>query len=179
MPAKILSSRIISLHSFCQNPISSLKKSDGGILAILKNYTPVMYAITPERLAKLLALEVENTSKNNNLLIENNIINNKTSRSIYTPIGKYAMYDGWQPDSDFIRQAAIWGILLTSPITDAELSGFISYWHAEGSLFHHIQWQQKFARNLQMIRNSNFDKSRVNVNQISNATLSIPKGFRG
>ncbi|MBK4775842.1 primosomal protein DnaT [Candidatus Pantoea edessiphila] len=179
MPVKILSSRIISLYSFCQNPISSLKKSEGGILAILKNYTPVMYAITPERLAQLLALEVKSMSKNNNMLIENTLIHNKIHTNIYTPVGKYVMYDGWKPDSDFIRQAAVWGIPLTNPITDAELSGFISYWQAEGSLFHHIQWQQKFARNLQIIRANNFDKSKTNITQISNPNLNIPEGFRG
>ncbi|PPI87652.1 primosomal protein DnaT [Candidatus Pantoea edessiphila] len=178
MPEKILSSRIISLDAFCQNPVSSLKENDKGILTILKNYTPVMYAITPERLAQLLTIEAI-SKQNNNILIDNNFINDTTKINMYTPIGKYAMYNGWKPDSDFIRQAAIWGVHLNKPITDAELSIFISYWHAEGSLFHHVQWQQKFARNLKMSRESNYDKSKNHITTLSNSSLNIPEGFRG
>ncbi|PPI88346.1 primosomal protein DnaT [Candidatus Pantoea edessiphila] len=178
MPTKILSSTIISLSSFCQNPVNSLRKSEKGILTILKNYHPVMYAITPKRLAELLNLEAM-SKQNNNMLIDNNFNNYKINSDIYTPIGKYAMYDGWKPDNDFIRQAAIWGITLNKPVTSAELSIFISYWNAEGSLFHHVQWQQKLARSLQISRANNFDKQKNHIIQLTNQNLNIPEGFRG
>ncbi|PPI86292.1 primosomal protein DnaT [Candidatus Pantoea edessiphila] len=177
MPKKILTPKIISLSSFCQNPINSLKDSDTGILAILQNYTPVMYAITPERLTQLLALENRFKQKNN-ILMKSSFYNN-LNLNTFTPIGKYAMYDGWKPDSDFIRQAAIWGIPLNKSVTNTELSAFTSYWHAEGSLFHHVQWQQKLARHLQMTRTNNFDKSKNNITQLPNSNFNIPEGFRG
>ena len=59
---------------------------------------------------------------------------------------------GWQPDADFQRQAAIWGVALSEPVTPAELAAFVAYWQAEGRLFHHVQWQQKLARSVQMNR---------------------------
>lgn len=52
------------------------------------------------------------------------------------------MYAGWQPDADFQRQAALWGIALAQPATPEELAAFTAYWQAEGKVFHHVQWQQ-------------------------------------
>lgn len=52
------------------------------------------------------------------------------------------MYPAWQPDADFQRQAALWGVALREPVTAEELAAFIAYWQAEGKVFHHIQWQQ-------------------------------------
>ena len=53
------------------------------------------------------------------------------------------MYAAWQPDADFQRQAALWGVALREPVTAEELASFVAYWQAEGKVFHHIQWQQK------------------------------------
>jgi patatin-like phospholipase/acyl hydrolase len=61
-------------------------------------------------------------------------------------MGKFALYAGWQPDADFQRQAALWGIALTQPATPEELAAFTAWWQAEGKVFTHIQWQQKLAR---------------------------------
>ncbi|MGO4611942.1 DnaT-like ssDNA-binding domain-containing protein, partial [Variovorax sp. 2RAF20] len=38
------------------------------------------------------------------------------------------MYQGWQPDADFTRQAAIWGVSLGEPVTPSELAAFVAYW---------------------------------------------------
>ncbi len=54
------------------------------------------------------------------------------------------MYADWQPDADFQRMAALWGIALSQPVTPEELAAFVAYWQAEGKVFHHVQWQQSW-----------------------------------
>ncbi|WP_439413171.1 DnaT-like ssDNA-binding domain-containing protein [Enterobacter ludwigii] len=65
-------------------------------------------------------------------------------------IGKFPMRKDWTPGVDFRRQAALWG----KPVPDglnlrAELASFIDYWIAEGKVFAQMQWEQKFASQLQ------------------------------
>lgn len=65
------------------------------------------------------------------------------------PIGKFTMFSGWQPSTDFRMRAASWGIALPeNEYTPEQLAEFVTYWQAEGKVFHHIQWEQKFARHV-------------------------------
>ncbi|WP_249652980.1 DnaT-like ssDNA-binding domain-containing protein [Pectobacterium brasiliense] len=64
------------------------------------------------------------------------------------PIGKFTLYDGWVPSTDFQKRAALWGRVIVGPppgYTQQELAAFTSYWVAEGKIFNHVQWEQKFA----------------------------------
>jgi DNA replication protein DnaT len=94
-------------------------------------------------------------------------------------MGKFALYAGWQPDADFQRQAALWGIALTQPATAEELAAFTAWWQAEGKVFTHIQWQQKLARHLQITRAGNGGKAKSDINEIAKPNYTVPKGFRG
>lgn len=60
-----------------------------------------------------------------------------------------------------------------------ELTSFIAYWQAEGKVFHHVQWQQKLARSLQIGRASNGGLPKRDVNTVSEPDSQIPPGFRG
>lgn len=62
--------------------------------------------------------------------------------------GKFVMFDGWRPDDDFLLKAAQWGLVLTEPPPESTLAEFVTYWQAEGKIFHHVQWEQKFAQAL-------------------------------
>lgn len=63
--------------------------------------------------------------------------------------GKFAMHPSWTPSQDFKRMAELWGMPLKPGINlPAELNSFITYWQAEGKVFHQVQWEQKFARHL-------------------------------
>lgn len=62
--------------------------------------------------------------------------------------GKFTMHNGWQPEADFQRKAAMWGIKIVEPVTPEELQEFIGYWEPEGKAFHHAQWEQKLARSV-------------------------------
>ena len=66
------------------------------------------------------------------------------------PFGKIPMTADWLPSAEFRQRAAYWG----RPVPDgldlhAELNSFRDYWIAERKVFNQVQWEQKFARNLQ------------------------------
>ena len=63
--------------------------------------------------------------------------------------------------------------------TPEELAAFTAYWQAEGKVFHHVQWQQKFARSLQINRASNGGQPKRDINAFSEPDKQIPNGFRG
>lgn len=177
MSVKILSSTLVGLDGFCHDPLTVLQQADNGTLAVLHNNTPAFYALTPQRLAQLLALEAA-AQQPNDVTLDESLFQTE-SAPIATPVGKFVMYEGWQPDSDFQRQAAIWGVALSEPVTAAELATFVAYWQAEGRLFHHVQWQQKLARSVQMNRAANGGQPKRDLTQISNTDYDIPDGFRG
>ncbi|MCS5945841.1 primosomal protein DnaI [Klebsiella variicola subsp. variicola] len=79
----------------------------------------------------------------------------------------------------FQRLAALWGIALSQPVTPEELAAFVAYWQAEGKVFHHVQWQQKLARSVQISRASNGGQPKRDVNSVSEPDSHIPRGFRG
>ncbi|SNY69179.1 primosomal protein DnaT [Pantoea sp. GL120224-02] len=177
MSVKILSSTLVGLDGFCQDPLAVLQQADNGVLAVLHNNAPAFYALTPQRLAQLLALEAA-AQQPNDVTLDDSLFHTYAA-PIATPVGKFAMYAGWQPDHDFQRQAAIWGVALNEPVTAAELATFVAYWQAEGRLFHHVQWQQKLARSVQMNRAANGGQPKRDITQISNTQYDIPDGFRG
>ncbi|MBK0096770.1 primosomal protein DnaT [Erwinia sp. S63] len=177
MSVKILSSTLVGLDGFCQDPLAVLQQAENGVLAVLHNNAPAFYALTPQRLAQLLALEAA-AQQPNDVTLDDSLFHSDAA-PIATPVGKFAMYSGWQPDQDFQRQAAIWGVALSEPVTAAELAAFVAYWQAEGRLFHHVQWQQKLARSVQMNRAANGGQPKRDVTQISNTQYDIPDGFRG
>ncbi len=175
MSVKILTSTLIGLEAFSQDPRQALQQAENGTLAVLDNYAPVLYAVTPERMAHLLALEAAQPS---DVTLDDSLYDDLPA-TLPTPVGKFAMYSGWQPDADFQRQAAIWGVALSEPVTPAELASFTAYWQAESRLFHHVQWQQKLARSVQMNRVANGGQPKRDMMQISNTDYNIPDGFRG
>ncbi|WP_284443224.1 primosomal protein DnaT [Buchnera aphidicola] len=162
---KVLVSDNVSLDLFCKNPMQILEKSNKGIIAVLKNNSPIFYAITPHLLKKIFDLD--------HCLLNHDTIQQKI-------IKKFSMHPEWTPDKDFIRQAALWGIMLTEETSKSELASFISYWQAEGCFFHHIQWQQKLARSLQKSRSIIcMSQKKRDITYIPTPDQTTPSGFRG
>ncbi|HMI76790.1 MAG TPA: primosomal protein DnaT [Buchnera sp. (in: enterobacteria)] len=182
MSIKILVPTVITLSNFQNDPIKALNSAKEGAIAIFQNNIPIMYAITPNLLNQLFSVNnilKEKTKK----IIKTNLISKKNNKkkfsSVKIPIGKFQMHKEWKPDDDFLKQAAIWGIILNTPITITELALFITYWEAEGRFFHHIQWQQKLARSIQHIRIINSTYNKRDINDLPKPDQHIPDGFRG
>ncbi len=66
--------------------------------------------------------------------------------------GKFVMTRHWQPDPDFSRKAAQWGVILNEPYRPEELAEFVTYWQAEGKAKHHAQWEMAFAKSIHQQR---------------------------
>ncbi len=81
MSAKILTSTLIGLDAFRQDPLTALQQAEKGTLAVLDNYAPVMYAITPKRLAELLALEAA-ARQPNDVALDDSLYDDSPPRSI-------------------------------------------------------------------------------------------------
>jgi DNA replication protein DnaT len=178
MSVKILANTIIPLEQLRDPSLEVFTEDSQGIVAVFNNNSPVMYLLTPERLRSLLHAE-ETLSAKAQIELEQQFFADDSSLNNPAPTGKFCLYHGWQPDSDFIRQAAIWGIKLLEPVNQKELAAFIDYWRAENRAYHHIQWQQKLARNLQLNRANRMSDGRSDFTQIDEPDSTIPKGFRG
>ncbi|RXJ12660.1 primosomal protein DnaT [Lelliottia nimipressuralis] len=179
MSSRLLTTSVAGIDAFVRDPRGILTKADGGTLAVFADNAPAFYAITPERLAQLLDIEARLSRPVSDVALDTQFFEERTSAPVAVPMGKFAMYSGWQPDADFQRQAALWGIALTQTATPEELAAFVAYWQAEGKVFHHVQWQQKLARSIQINRASNGGQPKRDINTISEPDNQIPPGFRG
>ncbi|AEO07856.1 primosomal protein DnaT [Buchnera aphidicola] len=163
---KLLISDKINFDLFCQNPNQIIEKSNKGVLEILKNNSTIFYIITPEIFNKIFDLQYKLKNHQN--------VNTKNINK------KFSMHPDWTPDQDFIRHAALWGIILNKEVSKSELAAFISYWQAEGCFFYHIQWQQKLARSLQNSRSIEYKlQKKRDITYIPTPDQTIPHGFRG
>ncbi|MDW2742670.1 primosomal protein DnaT [Atlantibacter subterraneus] len=181
MSSRILTPDVIGIDAFNNDPQGALSRADNGALAVFKDNVPAFYAVSPARMAELMALEARLNAPQSDVALEDQLFDELTAQShpVPVPLGKFAMYPAWKPDADFQRMAALWGVNLIQPVTDEELATFISYWQAEGKVFHHVQWQQKLARSVQISRASNGGAARRDVNSVPQPDNSIPVGFRG
>jgi DNA replication protein DnaT len=126
-----------------------------------------------------LDIEARLSRPASDVTLDNQFFDEPENAPVAIPMGKFPMYAGWQPDADFQRQAALWGIALSQPVTPEELAAFTAYWQAEGKVFHHVQWQQKLARSIQINRASNNGQPKRDINAFSEPDKQIPNGFRG
>lgn len=162
---KILVSKNISLDLFCKNPIKSIKQTNNETLSISKNKKILFYVMTPSALKKIFDLEYN--------FDKEDIQQEKKIKQ------KFSMHSQWIPDQDFLRKAALWGIILDKEVSKEELTAFISYWEAEGCFFYHIQWEQKLARSLQRVRSFKLLKKQKDLTYIPAPDQTTPDGFRG
>lgn len=156
---KILVSKNITFNSFCKNANQIIESEKNGIISVSNNKKTVFYVIHPNFLKKLFDLE--------NYQLKKEIIK------------KFPMHSNWNPDKDFIKKAALWGIALNEEVSKYELASFISYWKAEGVFFHHVQWQQKLARSLEQSRSIKLIRQKKDITYIPMPDQKIPDGFRG
>ena len=133
--------------------------------------------MTPARLAELLALEEKLSRLGSDVTWMINFMKSRKPLPLPCQWGNLRCTRR-QPDADFQRQAALWGVALKEPVTAEELASFVAYWQAEGKVFHHIQWQQKLARSIQIGRASNGGMpKRDDVNSVSEPDSHIPPGL--
>lgn len=102
MSSRILTSTVIGIDDFMDHE-SVLARMEGGAVAVFANNSPAFYAITPERLAELLALESRLARPASDITLDNQFYEEPAATPVNVPMGKFAMQAGWQPDADFQR----------------------------------------------------------------------------
>ena len=179
MSSRVLTPDVVGIDALVHDHQTVLAKAEGGMVAVFANNAPAFYAVTPARLAELLALEEKLARPGSDIALDDQLYQEPQTAPVAVPMGKFAMYPDWRPDADFTRQAALWGVALREPATAEELASFIAYWQADGTVCHHAQWQQKLSRSLQIGRASNGGPAKRDVNTVSEPDSQIPPGFRG
>ncbi len=116
MSSRILTSHFSGTEEFLQQHAALLAKSTDGTVAVFANNAPAFYALTPARLAQLLELEAGWRAPAATSRLTRSFRGARRG-AVAVPMGKFAMYAGWQPDADFQRPAALWGIALSQPVT--------------------------------------------------------------
>lgn len=134
MSSRVLTPDVVGIDALVHDHQTVLAKAEGGVVAVFANNAPAFYAITPARLAELLALEEKLARPGSDVALDDQLYQEPQTAPVAVPMGKFAMYPDWQPDADFIRLAALWGVALREPVTAEELASFIAYWHGRQSL---------------------------------------------
>lgn len=98
------------------------------------------------------------------------------------PGGKFAMFEGWKPDDDFQRRAAVWGMTIRTQPEETEIAEFTTYWCSEQKFFTQMQWEQKLARSIVQRRSKPTvaPQSRMrDITVMPEPDKAIPDGWRG
>lgn len=102
MSSRVLTPDVVGIDALVHDHQTVLAKAEGGMVAVFANNAPAFYAVTPSRLAELLALEEKLTRPEAMSLWTINSIRNR-KLPVAVPMGKFAMYPDWRPDADFTR----------------------------------------------------------------------------
>ncbi len=131
-------------------------------------------------LAELLALEEKLARPGSDVALDDQLYQEPQAAPVAVPMGEIRHVSGLATRCRLYPPWRLYGgVALREPVTTEELASFIAYWQAEGKVFHHVQWQQKLARSLQIGRASNGGLPKRDVNTVSEPDSQIPPGFRG
>lgn len=117
MSSRVLTPDVVGIDALVHDHQTVLAKAEGGVVAVFANNAPAFYAVTPARLAELLALEEKLARPGSDVALDDQLYQEPQAAPVAVPMGKFAMYPDWQPDADFIRLAALWGVALRAPVT--------------------------------------------------------------
>lgn len=112
MSSRVLTPDVVGIDALVHDHQTVLAKAEGGVVAVFANNAPAFYAVTPARLAELLALEEKLARPGSDVALDDQLYQEPQAAPVAVPMGKFAMYPDWQPDADFIRLAALWGVAL-------------------------------------------------------------------
>lgn len=101
MPSKILTPDVTSIDALLHDHHTVLARSADGAVAVFANNAPAFYAVTPARLAELLALEEKLSRPGSDVTLDAQFYEEPQTAPVVVPMGKFAMYADWQPDATF------------------------------------------------------------------------------
>lgn len=101
MSSRILTSDVIGIDALLHDHHAVLAKSTGGAVAVFANNTPAFYAVTPARMAELLALEEKLSRPGSDVALDAQFYEEPEAVPVAIPCGKFAMYPPGNPMRTF------------------------------------------------------------------------------
>ncbi len=92
MSSRILTSDVIGIDALLHDHHAVLAKSTGGAVAVFANNAPAFYAVTPARMAELLALEEKLSRPGSDVALDAQFYEEPEAAPVAIPCGKFAMY---------------------------------------------------------------------------------------
>ena len=100
MSSRVLTPDVVGIDALVHDHQTVLAKAEGGVVAVFANNAPAFYAVTPARLAELLALEEKLARPGSDVALDDQLYQEPQAAPVAVPMGKFAMYPDWQPDAD-------------------------------------------------------------------------------
>ena len=95
MSSRVLTPDVVGIDALVHDHQTVLAKAEGGVVAVFANNAPAFYAVTPARLAELLALEEKLARPGSDVALDDQLYQEPQAAPVAVPMGKFAMY----PDS--------------------------------------------------------------------------------
>lgn len=102
MSSRVLTPDVVGIDALVHDHQTVLAKAEGGMVAVFANNAPAFYAVTPSRLAELLALEEKLTRPGSDVALDDQLYQEPQTPPVAVPMGKFAMYPDWRPDADLL-----------------------------------------------------------------------------
>lgn len=97
MSSRVLTPDVVGIDALVHDHQTVLAKAEGGVVAVFANNAPAFYAVTPARLAELLALEEKLARPGSDVALDDQLYQEPQAAPVAVPMGKFAMYPDWQP----------------------------------------------------------------------------------
>ena len=95
MSSRVLTPDVVGIDALVHDHQTVLAKAEGGVVAVFANNAPAFYAVTPARLAELLALEEKLARPGSDVALDDQLYQEPQAAPVAVPMGKFAMYPNW------------------------------------------------------------------------------------
>ena len=91
MSSRVLTPDVVGIDALVHDHQTVLAKAEGGVVAVFANNAPAFYAVTPARLAELLALEEKLARPGSDVALDDQLYQEPQAAPVAVPMGKFAM----------------------------------------------------------------------------------------
>ena len=87
MSSRVLTPDVVGIDALVHDHQTVLAKAEGGVVAVFANNAPAFYAVTPARLAELLALEEKLARPGSDVALDDQLYQNRKPLPLLYPWG--------------------------------------------------------------------------------------------
>lgn len=87
MSSRVLTPDVVGIDALVHDHQTVLAKAEGGVVAVFANNAPAFYAVTPARLAELLALEEKLARPGSDVALDDQLYQEPQAAPVAVPMG--------------------------------------------------------------------------------------------